>query len=145
MYTLKEVCYLTLSITAILFLYMVVLLCHRSTWSDPCVKDTVFISQHFLQSSIITAGLWLIQKSWKMCLFEESHCSQGAHLFHRTSCSNFCLRKHLQPFNFNLTISQQQLQLLKYSNFFRRAIVPICTCKGDFENSCFLQRDALSK
>ena len=126
--------------------YMKVLLCHGSTWSDPCVKDTVFISQHFLQSSIITTGVWLIQKNWNVCLFEESHCSQGAHLFHRTSCSNFCLRKHLQPFDFNLTISQQRLQLLiKYIKFFRRAIVHICTCKCDFGNSCFLQRAALSK
>ena len=46
----------------------------------------------------------------------------------------------------NLTISQQQLQLfINYSNFFRRAIVNICTCKGDFRKSYFLQRAALSE
>ena len=34
---------------------------------------------------------------------------------------------------FNLTISQQQLQLfIKYSKFFRSAIVDICTFKGAF-------------
>ena len=49
--------------------YMEVLLCHGSTWSDPCVKDTVFISQHFLQSSIITTGVWLIQKKLKRCAY----------------------------------------------------------------------------
>ena len=46
----------------------------------------------------------------------------------------------------NLTISQEQLQLfISYSNFFRKAIVNICTCKGDFSKSYFLQRDALSE
>ena len=45
-----------------------------------------------------------------------------------------------------LSISQQQLQLfIKYCKFFRRAIVNICTCKGDFGNSCFLQRAAHSR
>ena len=56
------------------------------------------------------------------------------------------VRNHFQPFNFNLAISQQQLQLfIKYSKFFRRPIVDICTCKGDFGNSYFLQRAALSE
>ena len=59
----------------------------------------------------------------------------------------------------NLTISQQQLQLIllinfnfinfinfiNYSNFFRRAIVNICTCNGVFRKSYFLQRAALSE
>ena len=44
----------------------------------------------------------------------------------------------------NLTISQEQLQLfINYSNFFRRAIVNICTFKGYFRKSYFLQRAAL--
>ena len=43
-------------------------------------------------------------------------------------------------------ISQQQLQLsINDSNFFRRAIVNICTCKGDFGRFCFLQRAAFSE
>ena len=47
--------------------------------------------------------------------------------------------------HFILTISQQQLQLfIKFSKFFRRATVDICTCKGNFENSYFLQRAATS-
>ena len=46
----------------------------------------------------------------------------------------------------NLTIWQQQLHLfIKSSRFFRRTIVDICTCKGHFWNSCFLQRAALSE
>ena len=39
----------------------------------------------------------------------------------------------------NLKNLQEQLQLLiKYSKFFRRAIVVIYTRKGDFQNNCFL-------
>ena len=34
-----------------------------------CIKDTVFISQHLLQSSIITSGLWLIQENLKGTVF----------------------------------------------------------------------------
>ena len=46
----------------------------------------------------------------------------------------------------NLTISQQLLQLfIKYSKFFRRTIVDICTSQGDFRSSYFLQRAALSE
>ena len=45
----------------------------------------------------------------------------------------------------NFQISQQQLQLsINDSNFFRRTIVNICTCKGDFGKFCFLQRAAFS-
>ena len=73
----------------------------------------------------------------------ESCSFESAYLFHRTSCSNIYLKctvlnvqKCLQPSHFfmvNLTISQQQLLLLmKYSKFSGRAIVDICTCKGDF-------------
>ena len=43
----------------------------------------------------------------------------------------------------NLTILQEQSQL--FSNFFKRAIVDICTFKGDFRNGYFLQRAALSE
>ena len=46
----------------------------------------------------------------------------------------------------NLTISQQQLQLfIKDSVFLRRAIADIRTYKGDFQNSYFLQRAAVSE
>ena len=86
---------------------MVVLFFHGSAWSDPYVKDTLFISQHMLQPSVITSGLWLILEKLKgvfisaktlwPCFFK------GSHLFHRTSCNNFCLKstvlnalKHLQ-------------------------------------------------
>ena len=41
---------------------MIVSLFHRSTWRNPYVKETVFISQHFLQPSIIISGLWLIRE-----------------------------------------------------------------------------------
>ena len=38
-----------------------------------------------------------------------------------------------QTLSVNLTISQQSLQLfIKYSKYFRRAVVNNCTCKRDF-------------
>ena len=46
----------------------------------------------------------------------------------------------------NLTISQEQLQLfINYSNFFRRAVVNICTCKADFRKNYFLLQGWLSE
>ena len=44
---------------------MIVSLFHGSTGSDPHVKETVLISQHLLQPSIITSGLWLIWEKLK--------------------------------------------------------------------------------
>ena len=41
---------------------MLVSLFHGSIWSNPHVKETVFISQNFLQLSIIINGLQLIQE-----------------------------------------------------------------------------------
>ena len=41
---------------------MIVSLFHGSTWSNPHVKETVFISQYFLQRSIIINGLRLIRE-----------------------------------------------------------------------------------
>ena len=43
----------------------IISLFHRSTWDDSYVKDTVFISQHLVQPSIIKSGLWLIQEKLK--------------------------------------------------------------------------------
>ena len=68
----------------------------------------MYISQRLLQPSIITSTLWLIRENlkglfiwWKplwSCSFK------GNYLFHKTSCSNICLksvvlnvRKHLKP------------------------------------------------
>ena len=41
---------------------MIVSLFHGSTWSNPQVKETVFISQNFLQPPIIIDGLRLIRE-----------------------------------------------------------------------------------
>ena len=96
---------------------------HESNWSNPFKKDTVFISRHFLRSSIITRSQWLIWENLKGVFIwgkPLSPCSfKSAYLFHRTSCTVVQLhyrtvlntRKHLQPSHFHLTISQQQLQL----------------------------------
>ena len=53
---------------------MIVSLFHVSTWSNPHVNETVFISQHFLQPSIIMSGLWLIWENVEEYV-EENHCS----------------------------------------------------------------------
>ena len=41
---------------------MIVSLFHGSTWSNPHVKEIVFISQYFLQPSIIINGQRLIRE-----------------------------------------------------------------------------------
>ena len=51
---------------------MIVSLFHGSTWRTPHVKENVFISQHFLQPSIVTSGLWLIQVCWRVCTYRDS-------------------------------------------------------------------------
>ena len=42
---------------------MIVLLFHGSTWSNPHVKETVFISHYLLQRSIVINDLRLIQEN----------------------------------------------------------------------------------
>ena len=49
------------------------------------VKDTVFISQHLLQPSIITSGFISGKPLWP-CSFK------GTYFFHGTSCNNSCLK-----------------------------------------------------
>ena len=41
---------------------VIVSLFHGSNWRNPRVKETVLISQYFLQPSIIISGLWLIRE-----------------------------------------------------------------------------------
>ena len=133
---------------------MVVSLFHGSTWSNPFVKDTVFISQHFLESSIITSDLWLIWGNLKGIFIWvkplQPCCFKGVYLFHRTSCSNLCLksivlnaRKHFQLSHLNMTISWQLFT--KFSKFFIRATVHVCICKDEFRSSYFFQKAALSE
>ena len=50
---------------------MIVSLFYASTWSDPHVKDFVFISQYLLQPSIITSSLWLIRENLKGMFIER--------------------------------------------------------------------------
>ena len=61
MHILKKVYYMMTSFPAIYF-SIIRSLFHGSTWSDPYDKDTLFISQHLLQQSIITSSLWLIRE-----------------------------------------------------------------------------------
>ena len=75
---------------------MIVSLFHGSTWSNPHVKETVFISQYFLQPSIIINGLRLIRKKVEEYVYLRKTivacCFKDGYLFHRTSCSNLCLK-----------------------------------------------------
>ena len=128
-----------------------------STRSDPYVKDTVFISQHLLQPStthpLYQAVCGWFEKKLSACLFEENHCSPAllkvpiystelvAIIFFGKCCVKCTKALTEIPFFhgkcLKLTVSQQQLQLFsKYSKYFRRAIVNICTCKGDSSESC---------
>ena len=42
--------------------FIIVSLFNRSTWRNPDVKETVFISQHFLKQSVVISCLWLIRE-----------------------------------------------------------------------------------
>ena len=125
---------------------MIVSLFHGSTLSDPYVKDTVFISQHFLQPSIITNCQWLIREKPFIWGKPSQLCSfKSACLFHRTSCSNFCLKstvssaqKPLQQSLFILTISQQQLQLfISHSKFFKEQLQTLALVRVPFRTVTF--------
>ena len=60
MHVLKEVCYMT-SFPAIHFIYDSVIISREQSH----VKETVFISQHLSQASIITTSLWLTREKLK--------------------------------------------------------------------------------
>ena len=67
---------------------------HRSNWSDPYVKDIVSISEHLLQPSILLQAVcgwfeWYVylRKAIVALLFYW-----GVYLFHRTTCSDICLK-----------------------------------------------------
>ena len=126
-----------------------------SPWSDPYVKETMFISQHLLQPSLQQAVCRWFKKIWKVYLFEENNYGPALLKVPLYSTEQvavifvwkllFKCTKALAAIPFfhgecvNLTISQQQLQLfIKYSKYFRRTIVDICTYKGYFRNIFFL-------
>ena len=61
MHILKNVCYITTSFSAIHFFYDSVIVSQEHL-KQSTVKETVFISQYFLQPSIILNGLRLIRE-----------------------------------------------------------------------------------
>ena len=75
---------------------MIVSLFHRATWSNPYVKDIVFILKHLLEPSIIASGLLLICENLNGMFFRKEPleaCSfKVVYLFHITSSSNICLK-----------------------------------------------------
>ena len=110
---------------------MIVSLFHGSTWRNPHVKETVFISQYFLQPSIIikpsvvdSRNSWFISEK---ALWRLSY--KGAYLFHRTSCNNFFLRstvlnaqKYLQRFQ-SFMVNQHSEITLKYPKILKHSAV----------------------
>ena len=134
---------------------MLLSLFNRSTWSDPlCQEQCVYFAS---LSGVIHDNKWSVvdsrtfegyyvylRKALWSCSF------RGAYLFYRTSCSSFCSKftvlikcmKTLAVILFlhgecvNVANSHLQLQLfINYSKNFRREIVDICSCKGDYWNS----------
>ena len=94
-----------------------------NNWS---VVDTIKIERCAYLKKVIVAKVPIYSAELVAVIFVcESICSHSILIwqFHNSNCS----------------------YLLIIVNFFRRAIVHICTCKGDLGNSCFLQRAALSK
>ena len=156
MYILKEVCHMTASFPAIyfsiiaiyfFFIFFITSRQHlkRSSCQGLCVCFTTLVAaMHYKKRSVGDSrklkGMFIGRNPLQPCFLKD------AYLIHRTSCSNFCLkstvintRKHFPILSFfNLTISQQQLQLfIKYSKFFRKATADICTCRGDFRSIYF--------
>ena len=124
--------------------YLRVSFFHRSAWSDPYVKDAVFITQYLLQPSIITSGLWLIREKLKSMFISGKQlwpCSfKGINLFHRSTCDNFCL---FEKYCVKCLKALSEIPFVlysdcKYSKCFRRATVAFSTFKGEFRNSYFL-------
>ena len=85
----------------------------------------MFISQHLVQPSIKTSGLWLIREKLKECLFQENHCGPALLKIpiYSTELVAMFEKYHVKcpkalteiPFFHdecvNLTISQQRLQI----------------------------------
>ena len=150
MYRLKGACYLMTSVAGICLFYLS--LFHGSTWSNPfcqgyCVCFTTLIANiHYNKRSVVDS-----RKLEGCCVYLRKTIvtlvPKGAYLFHRTSCNNFCLHP-FHSFMMNVLIWQIHNSNCSYSlsivNFFRKAIVDICSCKSGFRNSYFLQRVALS-
>ena len=75
---------------------MVLPLFHGSTWSDPLCQGhcvyfativaTIHYNQPFIDSRKMKGTVFIWGKQLLPCYFK------GASLFHRTSCSNFCLQ-----------------------------------------------------
>ena len=71
----KKVCYMTTSFTAINFFYDSVIISQehlkQSTCQRTCLYFTIlFATVHYNKRSAVNS-----RKSWRVCLFEENHCS----------------------------------------------------------------------
>ena len=111
MFLLNEVCYLKTSIAVIHFFYGSVIILRQHLKRSICQGHYVYFITLVATIHVVASGLWLIKEHlndmpymfiWGKLL---QPCSfKGACLFHRTSCTNICLKttvlnalKYLQP------------------------------------------------
>ena len=100
--------YLTTSIGAIYFFYYSVIISQGHLKQSICQGHCVYLITSVATIHIITNGLWLIREKLNDMFIGRKqlypYSFKAYYLFHRTSCSNICLkrvmlnaRKYLQP------------------------------------------------
>ena len=95
MHILKEACYMTASFPAIYFFYGSVIISRehlkQSTYQGLCVYFTTLVAAvHYNKRSLVDSRKFEGYVYWKKNIVALLF--KGAYLFHRTNCSNFCLR-----------------------------------------------------
>ena len=161
MHILKEICFITTSFPAIHFVYDSVIISRehlkKPTFQRNCVYFTMlFATIYFNKQSVVDS-----RKSWRVCLFQENHCGPAllkvpiystelvAIIFLKSTVLN--PQKQLQRSHSFMVNQQREISFtfskilntvwcirVNYSKFFRREIVDISTCRGDFWNRYFL-------
>ena len=139
-------CYLTTSVAAIHFFSGTVIISREHLCQGQCVYFTKFIAA-------IHNKKWSVVDSRKFARYFVYLRKSIVSLLQQFLFGEYCVKctKALAAMPFfhvecvKLTISQQQLPVSnKYNKFFRRRVVDIWSCKGDFWDSYFLQRATFS-
>ena len=143
MHILKEVCFITTSFPAIHFFYDSVIISREHLKKSTCQRNcvyftTLFATIHYYKRSVVDS-----RKSWRICLFQENHCGPAllkVSIYSTKLVAIIFFEKHLQRSYSFMANQQSTVRCLKvkYSKSFRRAIVGIPTCRGDFWNRYFL-------
>ena len=96
----------------------------KSSWG-PAFKSSYFFSTEL----VAIVSVWR-----SLCQIHESTCG---HQFFHSECLNLAISQHQH--------GNSSYPFWQVKKFYRRAAVVICSCKGDFKNSCFLQRTTFSE